>query len=159
MKAPLFTELSKRATLLFLLAAAAACGPIPGGALSGRPAQVPTDWTSALKDDHGLCEIESRPEDPHSIQLDCFAYEGSLYVQSHRWAQASWWPVQSWAVVWMEHPEVRVRIGDALYDVTAKRINDGAERSAILGFRGYDPVPDGIVVFRFEPRGATGSPS
>jgi len=148
----------KRVTLV-LLVAAAACGPIPGGSLSGRPAAVPSDWTSAMNGDRALCEIESRPEDPHSIQLDCFLYQGALYVQSHRWAQASWWPVQSWAAVWIEHPDVRVRIGDSLYDVSAKPIKDAPERTAILAFRGYDPVPEGIVVFRFEPRTATASPS
>ena len=148
----------KRVTLV-LLVAAAACGPIPGGSLSGRPAAVPSDWTSAMNGDRALCEIESRPEDPHSIQLDCFLYQGALYVQSHRWAQASWWPVQSWAAVWIEHPDVRVRIGDSLYDVTAKRVTDASERTAILAFRGYDPIPEGIVVFRFEPRTATASPS
>ena len=131
---------------------AAGCGPIPGGTLAGRPAPVPSDWTGAVQDGHALCEIESRPQDPHSIQLDCFLYEGALYVQSHRWARASWWPVQSWAAIWSEHPDVRVRIGDALYDVTAREITAAPERGAILAFRGYDPVPDGIVVFRFEPR-------
>ena len=110
--------------------------------------------------DHALCEIESRPTDPHSIQLDCFTYEGGLYVQSHRWAQASWWPVKSWAVVWLEHPDVRVRIGDALYDLKATPVAAGPQRDAILGMRGYDPVPDGIVLFRFgacEPRVAAAS--
>lgn len=139
---------------LALLALATGCGPIPGGALSGQPADAPADWTTELEDGHAICEIESRPTDPHSIQLDCFVYGGSLYVQSHRWALSSWWPVRSWAAVWIEHPDVRVRIGDALYDLTAKQITDAPERASILAFRGYDPVPEGIAVFRFEPRGA-----
>ena len=141
-----------KAARILVLGAALACGPIPGGALDGTAAVVPSDWKSVLGGDHALCEIESRPADPHSIQLDCFTYEGSLYVQSHRWAQASWWPVKSWAVVWLEHPDVRVRIGDSLYDLKAARVSAGPERDAILGMRGYDPIPEGIVLFRFEPR-------
>jgi len=134
------------------LALLAACGPIPGGSLGGSSAEVASDWASAVQGGHTLCEIEACPEDPHSIQLDCFLHDGSLYVQSHRWVQASWWPVKSWAVVWMEHPEVQVRIGDALYPLIATPVTAAAERESVLAFRGYDPVPPGIVLFRFDPR-------
>jgi hypothetical protein len=148
-----------KALILALLVIATGCGPIPGGSLSGRAAPVPADWTSEVSGGRTICEIESRPENPHSIQLECFLYEGALYVQSHRWARASWWPVQSWAAIWVEHPDVRVRIGDSLYDLTAREVADASERAAILSFRGYDPVPEGIVVFRFEPRGGAVAPS
>ena len=137
---------------VLVLGAVLACGPIPGGSLDGEPAALPSDWNAVMGGDHTLCEIESRPADPHSIQLDCFAYEGALYVQSHRFAQASWWPVKSWATVWIEHPAVRVRIGDALYDLKAVPVAAGPQRDAILGMRGYDPIPAGIVLFRFDPR-------
>jgi hypothetical protein len=134
------------------LLASAACGPVPGGALSGTPAPLPADWATLIDDGKTICEVESRPEDPHSIQLECFLYEGNLYAQSHRWAFSRWWPVESWAAIWVEHPEVRVRIGDQLYDLRAVRVTDPELRSAILELRGYDPPPDGIAVFRFEPR-------
>ncbi len=134
------------------LLAAAACGPVPGGSLSGSAAAVPPDWSTALANGVEICEIEARPEDPHSIQLECFLYEGALFVQSHRWALASWWPVDSWAAVWLEHPDVRVRIGEQLFDLKAVQITDPQLRSAVLVYRGYEPVPDGVVVFRFEPR-------
>jgi hypothetical protein len=140
---------------LVLLALLAACGPVPGGSLGGQPASPPADWRTALgEDERRFCEIEARPEDPHSIQLECFLYQGSMYVNSHRWAQASWWPVQSWAVVWLEHPNVQVRIGDALYPLVATPVTEPALREEILRFRGYDPVPPGILVFRFDPRTA-----
>ena len=99
----------KRARIL-VLGFALACGPIPGGSLDGDPGAVPSDWNAAMGGDHALCEIESRPADPHSIQLECFVYEGSLYAQSHRWALAAWWPVTSWAAIWLEHPDVLVRV-------------------------------------------------
>jgi hypothetical protein len=134
------------------LALAAACGPIPGGSLEGREAAAPAQWSSALPEERAFCEIEARPADPHSIQLECFLHDGSLYVQSHRFALASWWPVQSWAAVWLEHPDVRLRLGDAIFPVRAVRVPDGAERDTVLRFRGYEPVPAGIALFRFEPR-------
>jgi len=138
--------------LLGLGATAPGCGPVPGGALSGQVAAPPADWSQVLEDGRAFCEIESRPEDPHSIQLECFAYEGDLFVQSHRWAFASWWPVESWASVWLEHPQVKVRLGDTLYEMTAVHVSEPGVRNAVLAFRGYDPVPDGVALFRFAPR-------
>jgi hypothetical protein len=74
-----------------LCALALGCGPVPGGALSGEVAPAPAAWSDALGGDRAMCEIEARPADPHSIQLECFTREGALYVQSHRWALAEWW--------------------------------------------------------------------
>jgi hypothetical protein len=134
------------------LLAAAGCGPLPGGRLSGNAAPLPADWSAALGGDRALCEIESRPADPHSIQLECFLYDGKLFAQSHRWALARWWPVESWAAIWIAQPDVRVRIDGSLYDLRAIHVTDSAQRESVLRHRGYDPVPDGIAVFRFEPR-------
>ena len=125
---------------------------MPGGSLRGTPTPAPTDWAEALGGEHGLCEIEARPAKPHSIQLECFLYEGGLYAQSHRWALAPWWPTTSWAAIWLEHPDVVVRLDDELYPLKAVRVTDAAQREKMLHERGYDPVPEGIVLFRFDPR-------
>jgi hypothetical protein len=140
----------KRCALVLLLALG--CGPVPGGALDGERAAPPADWLQALGGDRSFCEIESRPADPHSIQLECFVVDGALHAQSHRWALAPWWPTESWAAIWLAHPDVRVRIDGKLYDLRAVRVSDPAVREPILAARGYDPVPEGIVVFRFEER-------
>jgi hypothetical protein len=132
-----------------------ACGPVPGGTLSGTVTPAPADWSGVLGGDHAFCEIESRPADPHSIQLDCFLHDGRLYAQSHRWALSSWWPVESWAAIWIAEPDVRVRFGDRIFELRAVHVTDPAEREPILRFRGYDPVPPGIALFRFERK--TGS--
>jgi len=132
------------------LALALGCGPVPGGRLSGEAAPLPDDWAQTLGGDRSFCEIESRPADPHSIQLECFVVDGALHAQSHRWALADWWPVESWAEIWLAHPDVRVRVGERIYDLRAVRVTDPAVREPILRARGYDPVPDGIALFRFE---------
>lgn len=142
------------AVLAVLAPLLAACGPVPGGSLAGAPAPVPADWSAALADGKAFCEIESRPRDPHSIQLECFLHDGALHVQSHRWALSPWWPAQSWAEIWIAEPAVRVRLDGDLYDLRAVHVTDPVQREAVLRARGYDPVPDGIAVFRFEPRDA-----
>ena len=144
------TSMRRAATLAMLLALR--CGPVPGGSLSGAVAPAPATWTEALGGERAFCEIESRPADPHSIQLECFVVDGQLYAQSHRWALAGWWPTESWAAIWLEHPDVRVRIGERIFELRAAREMDAAVREPILVDRGYDPVPDGIVLFRLEPR-------
>jgi hypothetical protein len=135
------TKAAFAAALLGLVA----CGPVPGGKLAGTPADAPADWSSVLEDGKELCEIESRPGDPHSIQLECFLYEGGLYAQSHRWALAPWWPVESWAAIWLEHPDVRVRVGEKIYELRAVRVGDPAVREPILKLRGYEPIPEDRV--------------
>jgi hypothetical protein len=128
------------------------CGPVPGGKLSGVVTPAPASWPDVLGGDRAFCEIESRPSHPHSIQLECFLHEGALFVQSHRWALASWWPVESWAAIWLEEPDVRVRIGAQLFELRAVRVTDPALREPLLHERGYDPVPEGIVLFQLEAR-------
>jgi hypothetical protein len=54
--------------------------------------------------------------------------------------------------VWIEHPDVKVRLGDAIYELRAVRVSDAGERDPILMDRGYEPVPEGIVLFRFDAR-------
>jgi hypothetical protein len=134
------------------LALTLACGPVPGGSLGGTVTPALPDWSAALEDGKAFCEIESRPEDPHSIQLECFVYEGALMVQSHRWAFASWWPTTSWAEIWLEHPDVRVRLGERIFELRAVCVTDEDLRKRILNLRGYDPPPEGIALFRFDPR-------
>ena len=39
-----------------------------------------------------------------------------------------------------------------IFELQAVRATLASERNAILASRGYDPVPDGIAVFRFDDR-------
>ena len=137
---------------VLVIALALGCGPIPAGQLSGTLVEAPDSWTTFLEGDGVICEVESRPDDPHSIQLYCFVHDGALYTQSHRWAMAAWWPVKSWAQIWIEYPDVRVRIGDSLFERRAVHVDGDPEREAVISSIGYDPVPDGIALFRFDPR-------
>ena len=129
------------------------CGPVPGGKLSGEAASLPADWAPLTQGLDGVCEVESRPSDPHSIQLQCYTHEAALYVHSHRWALAAWYPFESWAEIWLDEPEVRVRLGSSIYLLYAEEVTSIRRRDAVLASRGYDPVPDGIVLFQLRSRG------
>ena len=111
------------ALLLALLFGSAGCGPLPGGRLSGELQKTAGDWESIVRD-HRFCELESRPEDPHSIQLECFVVDDRLYVQSHRWALSDGYPFESWAKIWLEHPKLRVRFGEDIYQLEAVRVTE-----------------------------------
>ena len=47
---------------------------------------------------------------------------------------------------------VQVRVDSSLFELLAVHVTDPAERRPILEYRGYEPVPDGIALFRFDPR-------
>ena len=96
----------------------AGCGPIlliPGGELDGLTAPVPSDWSIA--DDVNTVQLETRPEDPYSVNIWAIGIGPRLYV--HAGANRS---------SWVEHIEtnsdVRIRIGDKLYDLRASRVED-----------------------------------
>lgn len=136
-----------RSLCLLLVSLALACGPFPAGKLSGKPTPLPETWAPLTEGLDGICEVESRASDPHSIQLQCYTHAGKLYVHSHRWARAPWYPVESWAEIWLEEPAVQVRLGDALYSLEAVAVTEPQVRTEVLTSRGYDPVPEGIVLF------------
>lgn len=109
--------------LFLLLAAAAAVGcsgpflVIPGGALSGEVVTEPvTDWSFA---DDLFVDLETRPEDPYSVELNYVVRDGKLYID----------PAEG--RTWFDHiradPRVRVRFGGKIYPVTAVLVGQPGE--------------------------------
>ncbi len=47
---------------------------------------------------------------------------------------------------------MRVRLDDQLFELLAVPVTEPELRETILRLRGYDPVPEGIVLFRFDRR-------
>jgi hypothetical protein len=84
-----------RATIvaLLLLVFATGCGPfllLPGGKLAGTDVPVPADWS--LLADTSTVQIETRPEDPYSVNIWAVGMGGSL-VYIHAGAKRSTWVV------------------------------------------------------------------
>ena len=105
----------------------------PGGALSGEVVSQPiTDWSFA---DDRFVDIETRPDDPYSVELNYFVKDGKLYID----------PAEGRA--WLEHiradPNLRVRFGSKIYPVTAVLVDKPGE------LEGFDPDR---VVYRLDSR-------
>ncbi len=95
-----------------------ACGGpflvIPGGALSGEVVAEPVrDWSFATD---SFVDLETRPDDPYSVELNYIVRDGRLYID----------PAEGRS--WLEHlradPRARVRFGDRVYPVNAVLVGE-----------------------------------
>ncbi len=103
---------------LFLVACE---GPLPfmaGGKLSGVVTEVPEIWQ--LEENSAVAQLETRPENPYSINLTYVQLDGVFYIYAG-----------DTRTNWVQHIEqdarVRIRVGDAIYPALATRVSDSAE--------------------------------
>jgi len=116
-----------RVFTLVLTAGLLACGGpflvIPGGALSGDVASEPVaDWSFV---DDAFIDLETRPEDPYSVEINYTVVDGQLYIDPAEGRR------------WLEHiradPRVRVRFGGKVYPGVAVLAGEPGE------LEGFDP--------------------
>jgi len=108
----LFTRL----IAVFSLFLFAGCGPfllLPGGKLGGTAASAPKDW--AFTDEVDTVQLETRPADPYSVNIWAVGMGPLLYV--HAGANRS-----SWVENMEANSDVRIRIEDKIYDLSASRV-------------------------------------
>ncbi len=122
--------------LLALLLVSGCGGPFlvfPGGALSGEVVNEPVaDWSFA---DDRFIELETRPADPYSVQLNYFVRDGKLYIdpaEDRRWHDYI-----------REDPNVRARLGGKVYPLRAVLVGKPGE------IEGFDADR---FVYRLDPR-------
>ncbi len=109
-------RLFARFIAVFSLFLVVGCGPfllLPGGKLDGVTAPAPNDWS--FSDEVDTVQLETRPQDPYSVNIWAVGMGPLLYV--HAGANRS---------SWVEHieanPDVRIRVEDKLYDLRASRV-------------------------------------
>lgn len=101
-------------------------GPIPGGALSGEPAtELPSDWSFANEEDYLLVESGAGWL-PHSSRVWFMVHEGRIHVLLPSFF------VSGLESRLAEDPRVRIRLDGRLYDQVAVRVDESAQRGAIL---------------------------
>jgi hypothetical protein len=112
---------------LCALLVALGCDPIsmlPGGELSGTVEPVPSDWS--FTDSVQVVQLETRPDDPYSVNVWGVAARGALYVAAGRGESSAW------AKHVLADPRVRLRVNEDIYELRAVRTDDASERDAFL---------------------------
>ncbi len=126
-----------RAALPLLTALGLGCGGpfgmLPGGALRGEVVSEPvTDWSFASD---WFVDLETRPDDPYSVELNYFVRDGKLYLdpaEGRRWLDHI-----------REDPRVRVRFGGRVYPAVAVLVGRPGE---------LDGFPPDRFVYRIDSR-------
>ena len=105
--------LSLTACLLML----SACdGPfifMAGGELSGTVAETPDTWE--LERDSAVAQLETRPEEPYSVNFTYVQMNGRFYVYAGDTRT-------NWVQHIEQNPLVRVRVQDTIYPARAVRV-------------------------------------
>ena len=132
------------------------CERTSGGYLMGDVAEEPvSDWTFANDmNEVPLCQIQvDAGLLPHSINLNCMADAGELYLS------CASCDGKRWSTAVLANPEARLRAGDTVYPVTVTQVKDPATldrawvaRAAKLGRPTDTPRQDGWWSFRVVSR-------
>ena len=105
---------------------------IPGLWLRGDLVTAPVaDWSFLDKVSTIKLQTQSRFLLPHSVTINCLAYQGQFYVSSTRPAGAA----RSWDANVRRNPHVRIKIGDKLYDRRLVLVTDPTEKNALIQVR------------------------
>ncbi len=133
-------------------------GPISGGALSGEVTPAPADWAFA----NGIerVQLETNPAAPHSVNTWIGSNAGELYLPTSMIRGPKLPTEREWLRNAVADERVRLRIGDAVYELRAERVIDETEALAArtelekkheLGADDVDPARE-IWIFRLASR-------
>ncbi len=146
--------MSFRLLALPLILAALGCngpmGLLPGGELNGESRPAPADWTFA--GDSGIVQLETRPEDPYSVNIAFTVLDGRLYINAGD-TETQW--VKNIA----SNPLVRLRLDGVLYELRTERVMDADEIATFAGawttqsmFRRDPTELDDVWIYRLVSR-------
>lgn len=105
-----------------------ACEPsdrTPGLWLSGEVAEFPDDWSFTQEHKEIFVEVSTPYFVSHSVTIWCASLNGDLYIGA-RDPESKSWPG------WVDtDPDVRLKIGDRLYDVRVKPLENDETLTAL----------------------------
>lgn len=121
-----------------------------GGELSGTVTETPDSWQ--LDEDSAVAQLETRPEDPYSINFTYVQLDGRFYVYAGNTRT-------NWVKHIEQNPLVRVRVQEAIYPAVAVRVTSDKELSdfaavwANLSVFQRDPMNfEEVWLYRLEER-------
>lgn len=143
--------------LLIAVALAAPLGPMPGIRIGGTAAEPPSNWSGIVLPD----EVRFATYDgalPYVVTIWIVEVGGELYVVGD--------PASTWVQRATRAPEVKVRIGDEVYDMLATRMPPSREDvlgayvgryqddypEIIDGFPPLEELAAGSALFALTPR-------
>ncbi|MGI9590879.1 MAG: nitroreductase/quinone reductase family protein, partial [Myxococcota bacterium] len=101
---------------------------------------------------HGTTQLETRPDEPYSVNVVFTVVDGALYVNAGD-------TETQWAKNIAQDPNVRLRIDDALYQLRAERVTDAETVAAFAKawtsqslFRRDPTELDQVFLYRLVPR-------
>lgn len=146
--------------LVLALLAQLACGPlgpIPGGRLRGAEHEGPAPaWDRFAQVEQ--VQLETNPEDPHSVNTWIGVYEGALYIPTSLIRGADDPRERTWVKNVQADPKVRLRIDDTVYPLRATQVEDPATVEAVRSMLlskyevESDPHAQAAWIFRLDPR-------
>lgn len=95
---------------------------LSGGALSGEVVPPPADWS--FMDDVEVVQLETRPEDPYSVNIWAVALGPDLYIATGE-------DGTNWTKILETDRDVRLRADDKIYELRATPVVDPDERAAV----------------------------
>ena len=139
--------------LALLLFGFGPCGRMPGGELSGTaPDGIVLDW-GFVNRTPGTCALEVRPDNPHSVTVNCMSANSRLYVGCTECTG------KTWSAAALADPRGRILVGETLYRVSLTRITAREEIAAAWSARarkyGQDPLaplPEDYWLFHLQSR-------
>ena len=130
--------LAALAVLVVILVLTAPIGPMPGIRLGGSPATVPESWSSVALPDEVKLATKSGLF-PHVVIIWVVALDDRLYLVGA--------PDSTWVENATRSPQVQLRMGDDVYNLTATRVDGRVEVLQSYIDRYREDYPDIIASF------------
>ena len=139
--------------LILILQVLAGCTenlPFPSGKLQGNLSPVPDDWTRVAAAQ--VVQLETKPSKPYSVNLWIIGFDDRLFVHAGdnraRWVENI-----------LANPDVRLLIGDRLFELVAIRVVAQSEFDEFAldyktkyGSRPRNENVNEAYLFRLKPR-------
>lgn len=101
-----------------------------GGRLSGEEGSWPTGWQDAA--DVSQIQLETRPEDPHSVNVWIVVVDGAAYISTSLLHGTEVPDEREWVRNVAADPRVRVRIDGVVYLAQLEVLDDERLKARVL---------------------------